>query len=102
MVKRILFFSASHFFVLLICFSISFVLGMSRLDAIDENISSLETFTFSASEVLLMPALFLIREMGGINFSNMVQWLLFFGNSILWGVVIYFAYRIFSNEKVST
>lgn len=78
MVKKILVFSVSHFFVLLICFSISFALGMSRLDAVDENISSLETFTFSASEVLLMPALLLIREMGGINFSNMVQWVLFF------------------------
>ncbi len=94
-IKRTLIFSCIHFTVLITCLITSFSLGMSRFDTGDGNETIIETVTGTITNILIVPANYLWTPWASKNLSNIVEWILFLSNSLLWGYVAAFMYSKF-------
>ena len=90
--KRSLGFGFAHLFILIVCLIISFSLGMERFDTGEMDKTPIEFVTGSVTNILIVPGVYLWTPWASRNLPNIFEWLLFIGNSGLWGVTFAFVY----------
>ncbi len=90
-IKKVITFSMLHLIILLLCIIESFSLAMDRLDT-GEQATILESITSTLSAILGFPGIYLWTPWASKNLSNIIEWLVLIGNSILWGILLAYAY----------
>jgi len=84
--RRIIAFSILHLIVLLTSIVVFFGLGMDRFDTGILKETPLESVTGFLSDILGFPGMYLWSACASKNLSNIIEWLVFIGNSILYSI----------------
>lgn len=99
-IKKIVVFSILHLTVLLLCITVSFSLGLDHFDT-GEQATLLESITSTLSAIFSFPGTYLWTPWASKNLSNIIEWLVFIGNSILWGILLAYIYT-FIKQRIKS
>lgn len=99
MLKRSLAFTCLHAAATLVLSVYAMAATLARLDGND--VSTAAAAAGSAADVLMLPGSLLWTSWASKNLSNLLEWLLFIGNSALWGLVISAALAIIPSRSSS-
>jgi hypothetical protein len=89
--KRAAALSLLHFFVLAMSFVVSFSFVMERFDD-GGPITIREQIASTLTNVLSFPARLLWQQWASPDIPNIVEWLVVGANSVLWGLVVSYAW----------
>ena len=89
-VKKIIYFSVAHALLSFIC-----VIVALDFSAIDTGVAEKDLLSDIAGiigSILLSPGRFLWNSWASNNLPNILEWFVFIGNSVLWGIILAFVY----------
>jgi len=75
-----------------------------RIDRFDTGIAKetlFESVTETISDILGFPGLYLWTLWASKNLSNIIEWLVFIGNSMIWGIVLAYFYT-FAKQHITS
>ena len=99
--KRIIIFSLIHVVILLILLVVSFTASMDAFDG-KKEIKAFESLAGNITEFLMSPLFLLWNSWASKNIHNSIENILFFCNSVLWGVTIEYVYVKFKKHNKNT
>ena len=92
MIRRTAIFTLLHIAVLLVCMYVFLSMKMDRAITEEDIQSRSESAMELAVKVLSMPGRLVRSAWPGQIAPGVLEWVLFIGNSLLWGIILAFAY----------